>query len=64
VKKIIVLMFQIFGYIIPGFLVFMLIPAVVFWHIEDGWTYLDCLYFSFVTLTTIGFGDYVPGKEV
>jgi hypothetical protein len=64
VKKIIVLMFQIFGYIIPGFLVFMLIPAVVFWHIEDAWTYLDCLYFSFVTLTTIGFGDYVPGKEV
>lgn len=46
----------------PGFIVFMIIPAVVFWHIEDGWTYLDSLYFSFVTLTTIGFGDYVAGR--
>jgi hypothetical protein len=50
------------GYLIPGFLVFMVIPAVVFWHIEDGWTYLDSLYFAFVTLTTIGFGDYVAGS--
>jgi len=40
----------------------MAIPAVIFWHIEEGWTYLDSLYFSFVTLTTIGFGDYVAGS--
>jgi len=47
-----------------GFIVFMILPAVVFWYIEDGWTYLDSLYFSFVTLTTVGFGDYVAGKLV
>jgi hypothetical protein len=52
---------QLFGYIIPGFVIFMVIPAVVFWHIEEGWSYLDSLYFAFVALTTIGFGDYVAG---
>ena len=49
---------------LAGFIVFIVLPAVVFWHIEDGWTYLDSLYFSFVTLTTIGFGDYVAGELV
>jgi hypothetical protein len=47
----------------PGFIVFMVLPAIIFWYIEDGWTYLDCLYFTFVALLTIGFGDYVPGTS-
>jgi len=38
------------------------IPALVFHHIED-WTYLEALYYSFVTVTTIGFGDYVAGRN-
>ncbi|MEQ2168126.1 hypothetical protein GOODEAATRI_011217, partial [Goodea atripinnis] len=29
----------------------------------EGWTYIEGLYFSFVTLTTIGFGDLVAGVE-
>ncbi|XP_077383827.1 uncharacterized protein LOC144022690 isoform X2 [Festucalex cinctus] len=27
----------------------------------SGWSYLEGLYFSFITLTTVGFGDYVAG---
>lgn len=35
------------------------IQALLFSKIE-GWLYLDGLYFSVVSLLTIGFGDYVP----
>ncbi|KAI8339917.1 hypothetical protein BC941DRAFT_468195 [Chlamydoabsidia padenii] len=34
--------------------------AAIFCGLEEHWTYLDGLYFSFATLSTIGFGDLVP----
>lgn len=47
-------------YLIPGTIVFLFLPSVVFAYLED-WSYLQSFYYAFITLTTIGFGDYVAG---
>ncbi|XP_036126052.1 potassium channel subfamily K member 10 isoform X2 [Molossus molossus] len=47
-------------FILAGCIVFVTIPAVVFKYIE-GWTALESIYFVVVTLTTVGFGDFVAG---
>ena len=43
-----------FGYIFLG--------TVLFSNWE-GWNYLDGAYFCFISLLTIGFGDFVPGHK-
>ena len=45
-----------------GMVLFIFIPTYVF-HLREGWSYHDALYFCFITLTTVGFGDFVPGKK-
>ena len=31
--------------------------------LKEKWSFLDGFYFCFITMTTIGFGDIVPGKH-
>ncbi|KAL7743181.1 hypothetical protein ACLKA6_016314 [Drosophila palustris] len=45
--------------LIPGIALFLLLPAWVFTYFES-WPYSISLYYSYVTTTTIGFGDFVP----
>jgi voltage-gated potassium channel Kch len=33
--------------------------TIFYWRVE-GWTIVESLYFSVVTLTTVGFGDFAP----
>lgn len=47
-------------FLLWGLLVHLVIPPFVFMSME-GWSYLEGIYFSFITLTTVGFGDYVAG---
>ncbi|XP_063172816.1 potassium channel subfamily K member 4 [Candoia aspera] len=47
-------------FILIGCLLFVSLPTIVFQHVE-GWTLLESVYFVVITLTTIGFGDYVAG---
>ncbi|XP_072221070.1 potassium channel subfamily K member 5a [Leuresthes tenuis] len=49
-------------FLLWGVLVHLVLPPFVFMS-QEGWSYIEGLYFSFVTLTTIGFGDLVAGVE-
>ncbi|TNM99190.1 hypothetical protein fugu_013754 [Takifugu bimaculatus] len=46
--------------ILIGCLIFLAVPTFVFQRVEN-WSFLEALYFVVITLTTVGFGDYVPG---
>uniref|UniRef100_A0A3Q3VUN6 Potassium channel domain-containing protein n=1 Tax=Mola mola TaxID=94237 RepID=A0A3Q3VUN6_MOLML len=50
---------------LSGATLFFVAPMIVFQQ-HEGWTYSQAIYYCFITLSTIGFGDFVannPDKE-
>ncbi|XP_045862463.1 potassium channel subfamily K member 17 isoform X3 [Meles meles] len=50
------------GALLSGLPLFLLLPPLLFSHVE-GWSFVESFYFAFVTLSTVGFGDYVIGMD-
>jgi len=42
----------------------MVAVGTVVYHVLEGWSFLDSLYFSVVTLATVGFGDLTPTTDL
>ncbi len=41
----------------------LIIVATVTYRALEGWNWVDSLYFSVVSVTTVGFGDLVPSSD-
>lgn len=37
--------------------------GTISYHLLEGWNWLDSLYFSVITLTTVGYGDFSPQTD-
>ncbi|XP_046712036.1 potassium channel subfamily K member 16-like [Silurus meridionalis] len=48
-------------FLLMGSVLFLIFPPVIFSYVED-WSYGEGFYYAFITLSTIGFGDYVVGN--
>ncbi|XP_046355875.2 potassium channel subfamily K member 16-like [Haliotis rufescens] len=48
--------------VVLGSTLFILLPSVLF-SVVEGWHYGVSVYYTVITLTTIGFGDYVAGQQ-
>ncbi|XP_077986999.1 potassium channel subfamily K member 18-like [Glandiceps talaboti] len=50
-------------FIVIVLLVYIMTGSGILMLLEEKWTFVDCIYFSIITFTTIGFGDITPADR-
>ena len=48
--------------LVVGFLACICIPSGIFWAAQGEWAYEESVYYAVSSLSTVGFGDYIPSK--
>jgi hypothetical protein len=38
--------------------------SILFFHLVEGWNFLDAAYYTSVTLATVGYGDFTPKSDL
>ncbi|EBA17798.1 Potassium channel protein [Roseobacter sp. SK209-2-6] len=45
-------------------LLIILVSSTVFFHLVEGWSWVDSYFFTVVTISTVGYGNLVPATEI
>ena len=50
---------------VAGFILFLLLlGGTLLYRLIEGWSWIDSLYFTTATITTVGYGDFVPTHNI
>lgn len=42
----------------------VILAGSIFYHYAENWSWVDSIYFSVITLTTVGYGDFSPQTDM
>ncbi len=45
-------------------IIFFLFIGTIFFHIVEGWRFIDAFYYTGITITTVGYGDFIPSHDI
>lgn len=51
-------------FIAIGILIILVFCGTCFFTISENWSLVESFYFTMMTITTVGYGDYVPSHDI